>query len=153
MATYGKRMMMTLVGGFSLLFVIACGTVPTDVTTSPTPLPLKQAVVGINSPGDVVLTGAYCVGVNEAFMKSFTAMLAQYGTPGYWKFIEQKNSPCYDTRLGLPDGQPINPVKAQLLERMWDFQLPSGKRYVMWRAEDEYGHEAFTWTNFKGQPA
>lgn len=155
MERFGKRMMMTLVGGLSLL-VVACGSVPTDVAMAPTPpttLQIKQAVAGVDTVGDVVLTGAYCAYVDVSFMKTFTAVLVREGRPGYWSLLKQRDVPCYDTRLGMPDGTPIHPVKATLLERMWDFELPDGKQYVMWKAEDEYGHIAYTWTNSKGQPA
>jgi len=156
MEMFGKRMMMTLVGGLSLLFVAACGTLPTVTAMAPVPpatLQIKQAVAGVDTVGDVVLTGAYCAYVDVPFMKTFTAMLVREGNPGYWVFLQQRNVPCYDTRLGLSDGTPIYPVKATLLERMWNFELPGGKHYVMWRAEDEHGNEAFTWTKNEGQPA
>ncbi len=153
MTTFGKRMMMTLVGGLGLLFVAACGTTLTGPVVAATvgTAQLQRAQIGVNSPGDIVVTGAYCVGVDIPFMRTFTAMLEKEGTKGYWEFLRQKDVPCYDTRLGQPNGLPINPVKATLLERLWVFKLSSGKEYVMWKAEDEYGHIAYTWMPHEGQ--
>ena len=145
MENFGKRMMMTLVGGLALLFVAACGTVPSDEVPS---LQLKQAIAGVYTPGDVTLTGAYCVGVDIAFMKTFTAMLVQYGTHGYWDFIEQKGVPCYDSRMKRVK---TKFVRALLLERMWEFDLYEGSRYTMWKVKDRKGNVAYTWNQVEGQ--
>ena len=149
MAMFGKRIMTMLVGGLGLLFVVACGAVSTDVAPVSTSfLRVEQAIVGVNTPGDVILTGAYCVNVDIMFMQRFTAMLAQYGTAGYWEFIEQKDSPCFDTRMSR---QEIKSVRAILLEKMWEFNLYKGNRYTRWEVKDAQGGMAYTWTKIEGQ--
>lgn len=147
MEKFGKRMT-ALVGGLGLLFVVACGTVSSDGATVSAPLQIKQAIAGVNTPGDVILTGAYCVGVDVAFMKKFTAMLGQYGTYGYWDFIEQKGAPCFDTRMNRVK---TKFVQVTLLERMWEFDLYEEKRYVMWKVKDRHNVMGYTWAKVEGR--
>jgi len=145
MVKLGKRITMTLVGGFGLLFVLACAVAP--VATQPGAETFR-VLIGAPVAGDNIRTSAYCVGVDEAFMKRFTGMLTQYGTRGYWDFIEQKGAPCFDRRMNRRE---TKPVRAILLERLWEFDLFEGSRYVMWKIKDEAGTIAYTWTKIEGQ--
>ena len=137
---------MTLVGGLGLMFVLALAT-PAVLAAQPGTEAFRT-LIGAPVAGDNIVTGAYCVGVNIAFMKKFTAMLAQYGKPGYWDFIEQPNSPCFDTRMTRTK---VLPVRATLVERLWEFELYQGKTYVMWEVKDTQDAMAYTWTELEGQ--
>lgn len=144
MENFGKKMM-TLAGGMALLFVLACA--PATVAAQPGTEAFRT-LIGAPVAGDSILTGAYCSNVGIAFMKRFTAMLAEYGTKGYWNFIEQKNSPCYDTRMNRKS---VKPVRATLVKRLWEFELHKGKTYVMWEVKDKHGGRAYSWTELEGQ--
>jgi len=137
MAIYGKRMMMTLVGGFSLLFV-TFGTMSLGNATA---------------VGEKLTAAAYCTRVDDKFMRTFTDMLETRGAQGYLAFLQHPGTYCYDVRIGETDGTPVNAVRATVVERMWDFQLPTGNRYTMWKVKDDYDHIAYTWTKREGRGA
>lgn len=135
---------MTLVGGLGLLFVFACSTPSTVVVQSSTEA--SRQSIGISTAGDPVVVGAYCVGVDISFMKAFTAVVVEGGDSAYWDFIRQEGSPCYDIRV-----HSIKPVRAILLKKLWEFELPTGQRFNMWEVKDEKGRPAYTWVPVEGQ--
>ena len=145
MARFGKRMMMTLVGGFSLLFVLACGTASNVAAQRPGTEAFRM-LTGVPVVGDSFLAGAYCVGVSVKFITAFTAVIEKEGNVGYWQFMRQANVPCYDVRI-----HEIDPVRSTLVEMMWKFKLPSGQHFEMWKVKDETGKFAYTWMPIDGQ--
>jgi len=141
-----KRMTMALVGGISLLFLVQCSnSLKTAAAQRPGTEAFRQ-FIGAPDVGDNVVVGAYCVRVDIPFMKAFTALVVNGGDSAYWEFVNQQAVPCYDYRK-----HQVNSVRATLVKKLWEFELPTGQRFNMWEVMSQTGNPAYTWLPIDGQ--
>ena len=92
--------------------------------------------------GDLIDSGAYCLGEDLEFMRGFTSYMERDGMVAYNTVMLSLDSRCYDSRVH----EDAEMVTAKLVEKLWDFQIADSIKLTLWKVQDANGVFGYMWT-------